>query len=60
MVPGGTASVSTRIAFSSTVAFVGDGSIRVAISYGAQERQESYLLQGQLSVLTLISVSVPP
>ena len=25
-----------------------------------QERQENFLLQGQLSVLTLISVSVPP
>ena len=25
-----------------------------------QERQENFLLQGRLSVLTLISVSVPP
>ena len=25
-----------------------------------QERRENFLLQGQLSVLTLISVSVPP
>ena len=50
----------SRFSLSGSVVRVPDSRLKGCGFESLQEQRENFILQGQLSVLTLISVSVPP